>query len=103
MKYQCGEGHTLSEFPDSSDLFTLTCFDGDHTMTHCKPVQCGVPPVIAHATPLGGCFAIIYGKQVEHQCETGQRVELVRKSGSKREGCHAKERAEPEEPGAVST
>ena len=67
LKYQCGEGHTLSGIPDSSDLFTVTCLDGDHTMTHCKPVQCGVPPVIAHATPLGGCFVIItYGKQVEY-------------------------------------
>ena len=34
LKYQCGEGHTLSGIPDSSDLFTMTCLDGDHTMTH---------------------------------------------------------------------
>ena len=99
LEYQCGEGHTLSGIPDSSDLFTVTCFDGDHTMTHCKPVQCGVPPVIAHATPLGGCsVTITYGKQVEYQCEAGYHVESGRKSGSKPEGCHAKERAEPEQP-----
>ena len=99
LKYQCGEGHTLSGIPDSSDLFTVTCLDGDHTMTHCKPVQCGDPPVIAHATPLGGCFVTItYGKQVEYQCEAGYHVESERKSGSKPEGCHAKERAEPEQP-----
>ena len=91
--------HTLSGIPDSSDLFTVTCLDGDHTMTHCKPVQCGDPPVIAHATPLGGCFVTItYGKQVEYQCEAGYHVESGRKSGSKPEGCHAKERAEPEQP-----
>ena len=99
LKYQCGERHTLSGIPDSSDLFTVTCLDGDHTMTHCKPVQCGDPPVIAHATPLGGCFVTItYGKQVEYQCEAGYHVESERKSGSKPEGCHAKERAEPEQP-----
>ena len=64
MKYQCGEGHTLSGIPDSSDLFTMTFLDGDHTMTHCKPVQCGDPPVIAHATPLGGCsVTITYAKE----------------------------------------
>ena len=99
LKYQCGEGHTLSGIPDSSDLFTMTCLDGDHTMAHCKPVQCGVPPVIAHATPLGGCsVTITYGKQVEYQCEAGYHVESGRKSGSKPGGCHAKERAEPEQP-----
>ena len=93
------EGHTLSEIPDSSDLFTVTCLDGDHTMTHCKPVQCGDAPVIAHATPLGGFFVTItYGKQVEYQCEAGYHVKSERKSGSKPEGCHAKERAEPEQP-----
>ena len=59
MKYQCGEGHTLSGIPDSSDLFTVRCLDGDHimtdgdhTMTHCKPVQCGYLPVIAHVVSL---------------------------------------------------
>ena len=63
LKYQRGEGHILSGIPDSSNLFTMTCLDGDHTMTCCNPVQ---SPVIAHATPLGGCFVtIIYGKQVE--------------------------------------
>ena len=99
LKYQRGEGHTLSGIPDSSDLFAMTCLDGDHTMTHCKPVQCGDPLVIAHATPLGGCFVTItYGKQVEYQCEAGYHVESERKSGSKPEGCHAKERAEPEQP-----
>ena len=73
--------------------------DGDHTTTHCKPVQRGDPLVIAHATPLGGCFVTItYGKQVEYQCEAGYHVESERKSGSKPEGCHAKERAEPEQP-----
>ena len=79
LKYQCGEGHTLSEIPDSSDLFTVTCLDGDHTMTdgdhtmtHCKSVQCGDPLVIAHATPLGGCsVTTTYGKQVEYECEAG--------------------------------
>ena len=77
----------------------MTCLDGDHTMTHCKSVQCGAPPVIAHATPLGGCFVtIIYGKQVVYQCEAGYHVDSERKSGSKPEGCHAKERAEPEQP-----
>ena len=99
MKYQHGDGHTLSGMPDSSDLFTMTCLDGDHTMTHCNPVQCGVPPVIARATPLGGCFVtIIYGKQVEYQHEAGYHVESGHKSGSKPEGCHAKERAEPGQP-----
>ena len=79
LKYQCGEGRTLSGIPDSSDLFTVRCLDGDHTMTHCKPVQCGDPPVIAHATPLGGCFATItYGEQVEHQCEVDYHVESER-------------------------
>ena len=67
-------------------------------MTHCKPVQCGFPPVIAHATTLGGCFVTInYGKQVEYQCEAGYHVESGRKSGSKPEGCHAKKHAEPEQ------
>ena len=42
LKYQCGESHILFEIPDSSDLFTVTCLDGDHTMTHCKPMQCGI-------------------------------------------------------------
>ena len=68
-------------------------------MTHCKPVQCGDPPVIAQATPLGVCsVTITYGKQVEYQCEAGYHVESERKSGSKPEGCHAKEHAEPEQP-----
>ena len=98
LKYQCGEGHTFSGIPDSSDLFTVTCLDGDHTMTHCKPVQCGDPLVIAHATPLGGCsVTITYGKQVEYQCEAGYHVESGRKPGSKPEEA-------PEEPvGAVSS
>ena len=62
-------------------------------------MQCEDPPVIAHATPLGGCsVTITYGKQVEYQCEAGYHVESERKSGSKPEGCHAKERAEPEQP-----
>ena len=98
-KYQCGEGHALSGIPDSSDLLTVTCLDGDHTMTHFKPVQCGEPPVITHATPLGGCsVTITYRKQVKYQREGGYHVESGRKSGSKPEGCHAKERAEPEQP-----
>ena len=89
LNYQCGECHTLSETPDSSDLFTMTCPDGDHTMTHCKPVQCGDPPAIAHATSLGGCsVTTAYGKQVEYQREASYHVELERKSGSKPEGCH---------------
>ena len=103
LKYQCGEGHTLSGIPDSFDLFTVRCLDGDHTMTdgdhtmtHCKSVQCGNPPVIAYATPLGGCFVTItYGMQVECQREAGYHVESGHKSGSKPEGCHAKDRAEP--------
>ena len=99
LNYQCGDGHTLSGIPDSSDLFAMTCLDGDHTMTHCKPVQCGDPSVIAHATPLSGCFVTTtYGKQVEDQCEAGYHVESERKSGLKSEGCHAKERAEPVHP-----
>ena len=99
LKYQCGEGHTLFEFPGSSDLFTMTCLDGDHTMTHRRPVQCGDPPVIAYATPLGDCFVTItYGEQVEYQREAGYHVDSERKSGSKPEGCHTKERAEPEQP-----
>ena len=60
----------------------------------------GVPhsSVIAHATPLGGCFVTItYGKQVEYQYGADYHVETERKSGSKPEGCHAKERAEPEQ------
>ena len=56
LYYQCGECHALSGISDSSDLFTMTCLDGDHTVTYCKSVQCGVPPVIAHATPLGSCL-----------------------------------------------
>ena len=68
--------------------------------------------MIAYATPLGGCFVTIaYGKQVEYQREAGYHVESERKSGSKPEGCHEKERAEseqlvqaPEEPeGAASS
>ena len=99
MKYQHGGGHTLSGIPDSSDLFTMTCLDGDYTMIHCNPVQCGVPPVIAHATPLGGCFVtIIYVKQVQYQHEAGYHVESGHKSGSKPEGCHATERTESEQP-----
>ena len=106
LKYQCGEGHTLCRIPDSSDLFTVRCLDGDHTMTdgdhamtHYKSVQRGNPPVTAYATPLGGCsVTITYGKQVEYQCEAGFHVESERKSGSKPEGCHAKVRAEPEQP-----
>ena len=99
LKYLCGEGHTLSGIPNSFDLFTMTCLDGDHTMTHCKPVQCGDPLVIAHATPLGGCpVTIAYGKQVEYQREAGYHVELERKSVSKPEGCHGKERAGLEQP-----
>ena len=73
LKYQCGESHTLSGIPDSSDLF--------------------------NATPLGGCsVTITCGKQVEYQCEAGYHVESGRKSGSKPEGCHAKERAKPKQP-----
>ena len=99
LKYRCGEGRTLSGISDSSNLFTMTCLDGDHTMTHCKSVQCGVPPVIAHAMPLGSCFVTItYGEQVEYQCEADYHVESELKSGSKPEGRHAKERAEPEQP-----
>ena len=56
LKFQCGDDHTLSEIPDSSDLFTVTCLDGDHAMTHCKSVQCRDPPVTAYATPLGDCL-----------------------------------------------
>ena len=99
LKYRCGEGHTLSGIPDSSALFTMTCIDGDHTMTHCKSVQCGVPLVIAHATPVGSCFVTItYGEQVEYQCEADYHVEPERKSGSKPEGCHATKRTESEQP-----
>ena len=99
LKYQCGEGHTLSGIPDSFDLFTMTCFDGDHTMTHCKSAQCEDPPVIAYATPLGDRFVTItYGKHVEYQPEAGYHVESERKSGSKPEGCHAMERAEQVQP-----
>ena len=99
LKYRCGEGCALSGIPDPSDLFTMTCLDGDHTMTHCNPVQCGVPLVIAHATPLGGGFVtIIHRKQVEYQHEAGYYVESRHKSGSKPEGCHAKDRAEPVQP-----
>ena len=77
----------------------MTCLDGDHTMTYCNPVQCGVPPVIAHATPLGGCFVtIIYGKQVEYQNEAGYHAESGHKSGSKPEGCRANERTESKQP-----
>ena len=36
--------------------------------------------------------------QVEYQCEAGYHAESGRKSGSKPEGCHAKERVEPEQP-----
>ena len=39
LKYRCGEGCALSGIPDSFDLFTVRCLDGDHTMTHCNPVQ----------------------------------------------------------------
>ena len=106
LKYQCGEGHTLSGIPDSFDLFTMRCLDGDHTMTdgdhtmtHCKSVQCVNPPVITYATPLGGCFVTItYGRQVEYQREAGYHVESGRKSGPKPEGCHAKDRVESEQP-----
>ena len=99
LKDRCGEGRTLSEIPDSSDLFTMACLDGDHTVTHCESVQCGAPPVIAHATPLGRCFVTItYGEQVEYQCEADYHVESERKSGSKPEGCHATERTESEQP-----
>ena len=91
-------GSYFSGIPDSSDLLAVTCLDGDHTMTQCKSVQCGDPLVIACATPLGGCFVTItYGKLVEYQCEAGSLVESGHKSGSKPEGCHAKERAEPEQ------
>ena len=90
LKYQCGEGHTFSGIPDSSDLFTMTCLDG---------VQCGVPPVIAHATPLGGCsVTITYGEQVKYQCDAGYHVKSERKSGLKPEFCHANEHAEPVQP-----
>ena len=99
LKYQYGDGHTLSEIPDSSDLFTVTCLDGDHTMTHCKPEQCGNPHMIAQATPLGGSFVTItYGKQVKYQREAGYHVESEREFGSKPEGCRATERAEPVRP-----
>ena len=55
--------------------------------------------MIAHATPLGGCFvSITYGKQVEDQNEAGYHVKLERKSGLKPEGCNEKERAEPVQP-----
>ena len=55
--------------------------------------------MIARATPLGGCFVTITcGKQAEHQCEACCHVELERMSGLKSKGCHAKERAEPEQP-----
>ena len=68
-------------------------------MTHSKPVQCGDPSAITDATSLGGCsVTITNGKQVEYQREAGYHVELERKSGSKPEGCHAKERAEPVQP-----
>ena len=98
LKYQCGEGHALSGIPDSSDLLTVRCFDGDHTMTHCKSVQCGDPPVIAYATPLGGCsVTITYGKQGRVLARSWISCELEHHSGSKPEGCHAKDRAEPEQ------
>ena len=41
---------------------------------------------------------ITYGKQVEYQREAGYHVESGHKSGSKPEGCHAKDRAESEQP-----
>ena len=67
--------------------------------------------MIAHATPLGGCFGTItFRKQVEYQPKAGYHVESERKSGSKPGGHHAKERAEAEQPaqaeepvGAVSS
>ena len=101
LKYQCGEGHALFEIPDSSDLFTVTCLDGDHTLTHCKPVQGSACDRICNAT--GGCFVTItYGKHVEYQREAGYHVGSGHKSGSKPEDCHAKERAEPDQPVQVS-
>ena len=91
------DGSLVSSSP--SDLFTMTRLDGDHTITHCKSVHCGVPLVIAHATPLGSCLVnITYGEQVEYQCEADYHVESERKSGSKPEGCHATERTESEQP-----
>ena len=54
--------------------------------------------MIAHATPLGGCsVTITYGEQVKYQREAGYHVESECKSGSKPEGCHAKDRAVPEQ------
>ena len=54
--------------------------------------------MIAHATPLGSCFVTItYVKQDECQREAGYHVESGHKSGSKPEGCHAKDRAEREQ------
>ena len=65
----------------------MTCLDGDHTVAHCKSVQCGVPPVIAHATPLGSCFVTItYGEQVEYQCEADYDVDWVEARRLPREG-----------------
>ena len=85
MKYKHGYGHILSGILDSSDLFTMTCLDGDHTMTHCNPVQCEVPLVIAHATPLGGCLVtIILGKQVEYQYEAGYHLGRSQKVATQR-------------------
>ena len=99
LTYQCGESHIFSGIPGSSDLFAMRCLDNDHTMTRCKPMQCGVPPVIARATTLGGCsVTITYGEQVEYHCEADYHAESERKSGSKPEGCHATERAEPVQP-----
>ena len=55
--------------------------------------------MIVQATQLGRCsVTFTYGKQVEYQCEAGYHVESGRKSGSKPKRCHAKERAEPEQP-----
>ena len=54
--------------------------------------------MIARVTSLGGCsVTITFGKQVEYQYEAGYHVESGRKSVSKPEGCHAKDRAEPEQ------
>ena len=80
LMYQCGEGHTLSGIPDSFDLFTVRCLDGDHTMTHCKWVQCGNPPVIEYATPLGGC--VLSPSPTESRSRTSAKLDIMWNRGT---------------------
>ena len=61
--------------PGGPAWFTVTCEDGIHSMSSCKPVECGVAPVSACAVVnIGAGQAISFGLEVTYDCQLGCHV-----------------------------